>query len=603
MKNILPILEDPRVSPNQNDKKVSLKVSIHHYRNLNMSFHNDSVPITMFFSECSRDQLIIQRLFDENAELKKDLKDRQSASQIVHPQFLQAMISQSIMNSSGRKLSYSDAMKDVALYIFILAGPLAYKTLQKNLPLPSIATIKRKLGKENPVQEGEVRVEMAKEMMISRNEPLFVWIAEDDSKVTSELKYNGNDDTVIGLELPMGNDGLPVQSFFKFTTISAVQRYIEKYPMSSYVKLITCKSLKVGSHTFPLIIYGTHGSDTAEHVILRWKRIYEILTNAGIHVMGFSSDGFSAFLRAMKHFSGFGPSTGDCPAEFQWFFCANWSQQFICIQDGTHMVVKGHRALMTKELQIGTGLASRSVLIAMTKELPRMIIGISENQLTANKDAMNYEIAEKMCASLVTDRLLRVEEQATKTFLELNRHLIRAYIDPTTSPSDRLFSAWYSAFLCRLWKECLKSSNKKQHTDELKAGIGKNFISSNLHGCIEINGHGLLMLLVRCRDMNIPELFQPINTGSQPCESSFRKYRSMSTTRCTVVNFNISELMYKTKRLQALETISMTTKDFTFIGKSQQETFMPRSLLGNAEVDVIVRSGYKGAVKRMAQFS
>lgn len=77
----------------------------------------------------------------------------------------------------------------------------------------------------------------------------------------------------------------------------------------------------------------------------------------------------------------------------------------------------------------------------------------------------------------------------------------------------------------------------------------------------------------------------------------------MSTTRCTVVNFNVSELLHKTKRLQAIETIALTTGDFEFATRTQQKAFIPQSLLTNNDIDLVVRYGFKGAKETMAQFS
>lgn len=238
------------------------------------------------------------------------------------------------------------------------------------------------------------------------------------------------------------------------------------------------------------------------------------------------------------------------------------------------MVVKAFRALVTKELVIGSGIANKSVLIALTKKFPKMLIGISEQQLTENKDAMNYQIAEKVCSERITEKLTRPEEQGTKSFPLLMRHIITAYIEPSTEPSNRLFSAWYVAFFCRLWKSHLMDSPADAFKESMKPTIDRNFISSNLHVCMEINGHHTTVLHNRCREMNRPELFLVSLTGSQPCEDKFRTYRSMSTTRSTVINFDVKEMLQKSKRLRMLDTIASTTDDFTFTAKKQKNIFI-----------------------------
>ena len=266
------------------------------------------------------------------------------------------------------------------------------------------------------------------------------------------------------------------------------------------------------------------------------------------------------------------------------------------------MIVKCHRALMTKNLKIGSGVASRSVLIALTKEFPKMVIGITEQQLTENKDAMNYPIAEKVCSEGVTDKLTRPEELATKIYLLLNRHIIKAYIDNCTSPSEKLFSAWYLAFFCRLWKEFLKIAPQYDKPDTMKTSIQNNFISSNLHGCIEINGHNILLFHNKCRDMKKPELFLPSLAGSQPCESAFRTLRSMSTTRSTVINFDVMEILQKSKRLRVLDTIKATTEDFVFTTKTEKEFLVPKLLLTDEQINEVVKSGFIKAKDGFAEF-
>ena len=292
----------------------------------------------MFVEECTRDQLIIQRLIEQNKELNTILEERKTKNILAEKNFLQELIEQESIKNRGQKVNYREHMKKVALYIFILSGPMAYQTLQKNLPLPSITTLRRHLGNETPMQEGEFQVDMVKQHMLNKNEPLHVWVAEDDTKITSRLRYNIHDDTIVGLELPLDEKGIPIQSFFKFTSIKAVQTYLKNYPVSSYAKLITCRSLHPSSKPFQLVIYGTRGSEKSEKVILRWSYIHNILCEAGINLVGFSSDGFSAFLKSMQHFSNIPTFESDCLPLFYWFFFGSWNPQFLSLQDATHMI-------------------------------------------------------------------------------------------------------------------------------------------------------------------------------------------------------------------------------------------------------------------------
>lgn len=205
--------------------------------------------------------------------------------------------------ASGKKLVYSDHLKKVSLYIFILAGPVAYEVLRNNLMLPSISSVRQQLGKETPVKEGQLQIESIKASMELKKEPKFVWISEDDTKITSRIKYNINDDCVMGLQLPLSSNGVPEQSFFKFTSINAVNRYLESYPTSSYAKLMMCQPLSAESEAYPLIIYGTSGSDKADAVNARWKHILQTLSMSGITVLGKKSyKKFSCYWSLIRNF-------------------------------------------------------------------------------------------------------------------------------------------------------------------------------------------------------------------------------------------------------------------------------------------------------------
>lgn len=266
--------------------QLKLKVSKSFLKNYNPIIVPESIqePVSNFFSDCTRDQMIILNLINENHHLVDKLALQQSG--IMHSNFLNELIQQSVLKHSGKKLSYSDHLQKVSLHIFMLAGPTLYNMLQKNLPLPSLSTVKRRLGQESPLQEGEFQVHAIKEAMQIDDEPMYVWVAGDDTKVTSRIHYNIKDDTIVGLELPLDENGVPKKSFFKFTTIKEVQNYLEQYPRSSYVKLMTCRSLKPESKTHILVIYGTKGYEKTEGVKLRWGHVFKILAEVGIVVVG-----------------------------------------------------------------------------------------------------------------------------------------------------------------------------------------------------------------------------------------------------------------------------------------------------------------------------
>lgn len=270
--------------------KFHLKVSQSHYKTLDLSMQFDELQpeITEFATNCSRDQLIIAQLIRNDKAFRKEIEDNKARETLEQPNFLCHLLSQSLRKAkSGNRLyRYDRYMKEVGLYLFILAGPLAYETLQKNLPLPSIATVKRLLGAENKMREGELQVDAIKKQIDKLGLPPFIWAAEDDTRMQTRLRYNIEDDTIVGLELPLDNNGVPIASFFKFTSISAVRAYIKKYRKTSYAKLVTCKSLSPGSKTFVVVVYGTTGTDQSAGVMKRWSYIHKAFRDVGLTVMG-----------------------------------------------------------------------------------------------------------------------------------------------------------------------------------------------------------------------------------------------------------------------------------------------------------------------------
>lgn len=298
---------------------------------------------------------------------------------------------------------------------------------------------------------------------------------------------------------------------------------------------------------------------------------------------------------------------GTCPELFRWFFSGKWSPLFLNFQDAKHMVVKAFRALMTKELKIGTNFASRSVLLALTRRTGKEIVQFTEAQLSQNKDRMDYEIASKACDNRVLGELKRPEEKATKAFLVLMQHMIYAFVSPNKTPEVRIYSAFFLIFFCRMWRFFIDAGNQNAdvRSDAYKVLVQKNFISSNLAACIEINGHSLLILHNYCRDTKQPEQFLPSELNSQTCESAFRTLRAMTSTRSTIINFDMYELLNRSKRLRLEEEAPSKIKEFIFRDSKNKNLLIPEHLLSDEEINEIIKRAFqesKDALKEFRKF-
>lgn len=217
---------------------------------------------------------------------------------------------------------------------------------------------------------------------------------------------------------------------------------------------------------------------------------------------------------------------------------------------------------MNKSLKVGTGLASRSCLLQFLEHVGKPIAGVSKSQLINDKDRMDYEIAAKVCHPKFISELNGPSEQGTKWYLELMRDTGVAFISTTTEPRERILCAWRVNFAIRMWKQLLSERQPKaQDESEFRPTVKDNFISPNLGTCVELNGQGLLTLHNKCRDRSRPDLFVPSELNSQPCESTFRTYRSLTGARSTIVNMDMMEVMQRYRKFSVIENAPLQIKD------------------------------------------
>lgn len=168
---------------------------------------------------------------------------------------------------------------------------------------------------------------------------------------------------------------------------------------------------------------------------------------------------------------------------------------------------------------------------------------------------MNFEAIDKLCSNNVTDLLEKdCESNATRQFLRLTRFILDAFLNKSLNVEQRIYNIWYSIFFIRLWRQWLVANN---------FSLYNNCITLNTYTCIELNGHGLLLLIDKCRQNNTPRLFLPWLYSSQPCEKIFRQTRSMTTTYSTVVNYSLYEMIKRLNRIQALNEISTDLSKYT----------------------------------------
>lgn len=83
-----------------------------------------------------------------------------------------------------------------------------------------------------------------------------------------------------------------------------------------------------------------------------------------------------------------------------------------------------------------------------------------------------------------------------------------------------------------------------------------NFITYQTYISVEINAHSFINFYRSLRNKNRLDLFAFLPLlQSQPCEDIFRVFRSLTTLNWTDINFNILEILYRTRRVNEMSNL------------------------------------------------
>lgn len=316
--------------------------------------------------------------------------------------------------------------------------------------------------------------------------------------------------------------------------------------------------LKNKAQPFCLTIFGTDNKFSHINVMDRWKYIIENLENVGISVMGFSSDGDAKLLKAMKVKTELGCSseknlTVTTEFKFQNWYASNIKSDYNYTQDTIHIGCKLRNRMLKASisLPIGRYQISKAHLKYLLETTSKDLHQLSDNVVDP-KDRQNYRSLEKTFQPNVLKALEDhvPESSGTILFLKICKLVTSAYLDQNLTPLERVYNFWHGLFILRGWRTWIK--NMPQYS------LSDNFITSNAYNCIELNGHSLINVIQTFREKNMEHLFLPHLMTSQPCESTFRAIRSISSTYSTQVNASMLEIMHRLKRIQLQGDIAST---------------------------------------------
>lgn len=145
---------------------------------------------------------------------------------------------------------------------------------------------------------------------------------------------------------------------------------------------------------------------------------------------------------------------------------------------------------------------------------------------------------------------------ATALYLQIMKDIIDAFLDQSLKPLQRVCKMWYPIFVIRIWRHFIISHKNFK--------LKNNFLTAACYTCLELNAHSLVMCILHLKEINRPELFLPHLFESQPCESMFRQFRSLTSTYSTVANCTVKEAMSRISKIQLQNDIIHGTSSHFF---------------------------------------
>ena len=208
----------------------------------------------------------------------------------------------------------------------------------------------------------------------------------------------------------------------------------------------------------------------------------------------------------------------------------------------------------------------------------KLFHGLTSSDLNP-RDHQNYSSCFKICRDEVLQALSSLEDSdAISIYLTMLRSIIEAYIEPSTSILDRVFHAWLSVFLSRLWLIWIEKMGKAnldkvlteltESYDDIQSSRRKTaqqyFLTPQAVYSIELNAHCLVYFILLVVEGKLPEEVLAIQRfHSQSCESIFRASRAFSSNSSCGVNFTVQGFLNIADKLSVFEKIKSENERIT----------------------------------------
>lgn len=337
-----------------------------------------------------------------------------------------------------------------------------------------------------------------------------------------------------------------------------IENHFRDNKVSSLIYIFMAQANNPSVPPFCLLFFGTDNRMLFTDVENRQNFIVDELKKVGIKVLGYSGDGDSRVLKAMRLTAGLGTTSYNNDEDSRSYaeisgFQAKILPEIVCVQDHVHLENKWRTRLAKPNLLImGNYVASTNDLVTLVQSCTKEKHRLCANDLTL-KDKMNFATTMKICHPRIWSLLEKhvPGSEGTQIYLKIMFFSSQAFLSTNLSALQRLHCMFYCVYFLRLWRAWLKS--KREFYSEVK-----NFITVNSYTCLELNAHGLLNLILKCMIQKDFSNFYPWIYSSQACEGYFRLLRSIASTFSMIVNCTILEFSHKIKRLEMLATVVST---------------------------------------------
>ncbi|CAF2146013.1 unnamed protein product [Rotaria magnacalcarata] len=485
------------------------------------------------------------------------------------------------LTQSPNNFRYSEPIKNFAVCLYVLGGKQVYEFIRLNLSgsIPNLATLGDLIkNSDTSFSEAEFRFES-----LNRSHLHFGFCSEDSTGVVRKVEYDSKTNSFVGFATPIDH-GVPLAQFYQADTFNHLKTIYDTHEIAPLLNVHMLQAIPTENDApciprpFLLSAYGVDNKTTAISILNRWMYIFQHCYENNFRIIGFSTDADRRYVSAMRLASGFFASSSDLqldqhqnafridlPKHWTWFFLRS-NQLLLFFQDPIHLVTKWRNRLLssTTDLCFGADKINITHIKALIDDnhYTKLDHGLTSSDINP-KDRQNYNSCIKLISDDVTNLLSNSEDtNGTVVYLNLLKMIVKAYIDKSTSISERIQSAWCVVFVCRLWWSWLKitslsSSSKNKAARARTNNIDKHFISKPAYLSVELNAHNLLYLVLLVKQKHLPKqaLVNIHLFSSQPCESVFRDARSLSGSFSTMVNFTVNNFIRRAQKLSILNEI------------------------------------------------